>query len=138
MSGERIFLDTAFIQALLNRSDSLHAAAKRVLPRIQNARETIITEAIIVEICNALAAIDRASAVAFVHGCYANPKMTVVNVTPDLLQRGLDFYARYRDKSWGLTDCFSFLVMRDEELTLAATADRDFVQAGFTALLLQD
>jgi hypothetical protein len=138
MSGERIFLDTAFIQALLNRKDSLHEIAKRVWPRIQNARETLITEAIIVEVCNALAAIDRAAAVAFVRGIYANPKMTVIEVNTDLLRRAVDLYAQYRDKSWGLTDCLSFLVMRDEELLLAATADQDFVQAGFTALLRQD
>lgn len=137
MSSERIFLDTAFIQALLNRNDSLHAAAIRVWPRIQAARETVITEAIIIEVCNALAGLQRETAVAFVRGCYANPKISVIEVSPGLLERALDFYAQHGDKDWGLTDCISFVVMRDEELFLAATSDRHFPQAGYTALLLE-
>jgi uncharacterized protein len=135
MSSERIFLDTAFIQALLNRRDSLHDAATRIWPRVRTARETVITDAVIIEVCNALAAINREAAVAFVHGCYADPGITVIEVNPALLARAVAFYAQHKDKEWGLTDCISFLVMREEELVLAATADRHFAQAGFTALL---
>jgi predicted nucleic acid-binding protein len=135
MIGERIFLDTAYIQALLNRKDSLHNAATGVLPRIRAARETLITEAILIEVCNALASINRHAAVVFARGCYDDPRMTVISVTGNLLQRAIEFYEKHKDKEWGLTDCISFVVMRDEELTLAATADQHFVQAGFTALL---
>jgi predicted nucleic acid-binding protein len=39
------------------------------------------------------------------------------------------------DKTWGFTDCISFVVMREEGLTDAVTADVHFVQAGFRALL---
>ena len=33
------------------------------------------------------------------------------------------------------TDCLSFVVMRDEGISQALTGDRNFEQAGFTALL---
>jgi predicted nucleic acid-binding protein len=39
------------------------------------------------------------------------------------------------DKDWSLTDCISFVVMENQDITEALTADRHFVQAGFTALL---
>jgi len=39
------------------------------------------------------------------------------------------------DKEWGLTDCISFVAMRQRNLTEALTADSDFEQAGFKALL---
>ncbi len=39
---------------------------------------------------------------------------------------------------WALTDCISFVVMEERELTLAATGDRHFRQAGFTPLLGSD
>jgi len=44
-------------------------------------------------------------------------------------------FKNYRDKEWSLVDCASFLVMRDEDIELALTADHHFEQMGFTALL---
>jgi hypothetical protein len=40
------------------------------------------------------------------------------------------------DKAWSLTDCISFVVMREHEITDALTGDRHFTQAGFNALLV--
>ncbi len=54
MSDERLFLDTVFIQALLNRRDQYHLQARSLLPRIRNAREVWITEAVLIEVGNAL------------------------------------------------------------------------------------
>jgi predicted nucleic acid-binding protein len=48
----------------------------------------------------------------------------------------LQLYAARIDKNWGLTDCISFVVMQDQNLVEAATADLHFVQAGYQALLL--
>ncbi|HWR21118.1 MAG TPA: PIN domain-containing protein, partial [Verrucomicrobiae bacterium] len=38
-------------------------------------------------------------------------------------------------KEWGLTDCTSFIVMEDQRLREAFTADHHFQQAGYTCLL---
>lgn len=46
-----------------------------------------------------------------------------------------EFYRQRRDKEWSLTDCISFVVMQEEQLTEALTADRHFEQAGFKPLL---
>jgi predicted nucleic acid-binding protein len=43
VTGERIFLDTWFILALLNARDAYHARAKMLLPRIRAAAEIITT-----------------------------------------------------------------------------------------------
>ena len=52
-----------------------------------------------------------------------------------LLARAVRLYASRRDKEWSLTDCTSFLIMRDLGLKDALTGDRHFEQAGFRALL---
>jgi len=37
MSKDRLFLDTVFIQAILNPHDQYHTAAKKILPRVKTA-----------------------------------------------------------------------------------------------------
>ena len=50
-------------------------------------------------------------------------------------ERAFAFYTARLDKDWGLTDCASFVIMRDRGIVEALTHDHDFVQAGFRALL---
>lgn len=42
---------------------------------------------------------------------------------PNHLARALEIYSNHVDKEWGLIDCVSFVVMKDEGLTEALTAD---------------
>lgn len=137
MARERILLDTVYIQGLLSTADQYHAAAVAALPRVEKAEEIFITEAVITEVCNALAAINRKAAMRFVRGCEANPKITVVHVDAELFARSLSLYENRSDKAWSLTDCISFTVMQDRNVVLAATGDHHFEQAGFRAILSQ-
>ena len=52
-----------------------------------------------------------------------------------LIAKAVDRYLRYADKSWGLVDCASFIVMRERGITEAFTTDIHFEQAGFSRLL---
>ena len=58
-------------------------------------------------------------------------------ITESLLLEALTLYRSRLDKDWGLTDCLSFVLMKQEGVTEALTADVHFRQAGFTALLLE-
>jgi predicted nucleic acid-binding protein len=135
MSNERLFLDTFFIQALLNKYDQYHQQARFFLPRIKMAKEVWITEAILVEVGNALSSYDRNLASTFIEQCYLTNNMRIISVDTVLLRRGLNLYKQRQDKDWGLTDCISFVTMSDYSLIDAVTADIHFVQAGFRALL---
>jgi len=44
-------------------------------------------------------------------------------------------YRERPHKDWGLTDCVSFVVMREQGLVDALTTDEHFQQAGFRALM---
>jgi hypothetical protein len=136
--GDRVLIDTFYVQALMNRDDAYHARALAITPRVAAATETVVTEAVLTEIGDALSDKDRGAAAAFIRACYTTPNMTVVPVGTEVLVRALDRYQSRSDKTWGLTDCVSFVVMEDRGLTLAATGDRHFRQAGFDALLLAD
>lgn len=55
----------------------------------------------------------------------------------NIFREGISLYAERPDKTWGLVDCVSFAVMRRHAIQDAFTADRHFIQAGFTCLLTQ-
>jgi predicted nucleic acid-binding protein len=137
MSSERFLLDTFFIQALLNQRDEYHSQAKAFLPRVRAAGEVWVTEAVLVEVGNALSDLNRTGAVQFIKQCYQTDNMRIVSVDTALLNRALKLYEERPDKTWGLTDCISFVVMQEQGLTDAATADEDFLQAGYRALLIE-
>lgn len=136
-SEARLFLDTAFVQASLNSRDRYHASAIRLLPIVQSATEVWTTEAVLVEVGNALSTFDRDAAVGFIEHCYQSPNLHVITVTTGLFRDALQLYATRTDKQWGLTDCISFVVMQEQKLVLALTADHHFIQAGYRALLLE-
>ncbi|MDV3002622.1 MAG: hypothetical protein N5P05_004571 (plasmid) [Chroococcopsis gigantea SAG 12.99] len=106
-----------------------------ILPRVKNAFEVWITEAIFMEVGNALSGYNRTKVSAFIRQCYRTDNITIVNITPELFSGGLSLYESRGDKTWGLVDCISFTVMEQQSLTDAVTSDVHFIQAGFRALL---
>jgi len=138
MKATRFFLDTAYVLALLNPNDIYHKKARAILSAMHSAREVCITEAVLIEIGNALSRSNRIAATAFINSCYSTPNVKVVSVDTPFLKRAVDFYNNREDKDWGLTDCISFIVMIDQDLKEALTTDEHFQQAGFIALLLLD
>ncbi|MGB8643628.1 MAG: PIN domain-containing protein [Anaerolineae bacterium] len=137
MNNERLLLDTVFVQALLNQRDDYHIQAKAFLPRLRTASEVWVTEAVLVEVGNALSTLNRSGAIQFIKQAYQTTNMHVVSVNTPLLQSALQLYESRADKNWGLTDCISFVVMEQQRLDSAVTADEHFIQAGYRALLLE-
>jgi predicted nucleic acid-binding protein len=126
------------VPALLNRLDQYHRRATSLTVAVSSAREVWVTEAVLLEIGNALARSNRTGAVRFIESCYGTANVRVEALTAELFRRGLELYRDRADKEWGLTDCISFVVMQDNRLTHALTADEHFRQPGFRALLLED
>lgn len=117
------------------RRDQYHAQAQAFFPRVRNASEVWVTEAVLIEVGNALSAVNLTAAVQFIDQCYSTANLRVVTVDTPLLTRALQIYRERPDKTWGLTDCISFVVMQEQDLTDAVTADEHFIQAGYRALL---
>jgi uncharacterized protein len=137
MNGERLLLDATFVAGYLNPRDQYHAKALICMPRVRAASEVVITEAVLIDIGNLLHPPQhRSRAAEFIETCYRTSNITVVPVETSLLRRAITFYRQHSDKGWGLTDCISFIVMNDGGLTDAVTADGDFRQAGYRALML--
>jgi predicted nucleic acid-binding protein len=54
----------------------------------------------------------------------------------DRFAQTLRFFNKHEDKDWSFTDCFSFLLMKEQKITQALTKDEHFRQAGFRPLLV--
>ncbi len=77
----------------------------------------------------------RRAASAFTSGLRANERVTIVPQTSDQFWSAAQLFNDRVDKDWSLTDCASFLVMRQEGIIEAFTHDHHFEQMGFHALL---
>ena len=134
-----VFLDTAYVYALVNTRDQWHTQAVLWQRRLEDERRPIVTtQLILVEIADGLAAVKfRAHAVQILNTLQSNRFVEVVPFGSQLLSDALDLYGQRRDNDWGLTDCASFVVMRERGLHEALTVDEHFQQAGFRALLLE-
>jgi uncharacterized protein len=129
-----LFADTAFYVAMLSPSDEHYAKALEFLRGY--AGPTVTTEQVLTETGNFLAASGQRQAfLVLLEAIQADRQATVVWSERATFEAGLRLYAARRDKQWSLTDCISFVVMKQRGLTDALTADRHFEQAGFRALL---
>ncbi len=99
MTRDRLFLDTAFIQALLNVRDAYHLKALELFPRVRNAAEIWITEAILTEVGNACSAMNREGAVQFIQQCYQTDNIRVVSIDTQLFTQATDLYQSRSDKT---------------------------------------
>jgi predicted nucleic acid-binding protein len=136
MIGDRFLVDTSYVAALLNRHDQYHDQAKAILPRLKSASEVLVTEAVLIEIGDFLCKNNRSGAVEFIRECYQTRNCIIVKTDESLIGRALTLYADRHDKEWGLTDCISFVVMKEQAVIDALTSDKHFQQAGYRALLL--
>lgn len=135
-----VFLDTAYVNALINTRDQWHEAAVRWERKLAtDRRQLITTEFVLVEIADGLAAVRfRAQAAQVIVAVQASALVEIISASSHLFTAALELYRNRPDKDWGLTDCASFVAMRERALSEALTTDEHFQQAGFRALLLED
>ena len=132
MSG--VFADTSFYVAIVSRRDQLHARAIATAAKIVGP--IVTTEFVRLETANfCVEGRKRAVYLRLIAKLRESPNVEIIPATSTAFQRGLELFGARADKDWSLTDCISIVVMQECGLTEALTADRNFEQAGFGALL---
>lgn len=128
------FVDTSFFVALLSRGDQHHAAALRLAAGWVDALVT--SDWVLTEVANFLREPrNRPVFASLLRELQHDARVQIVSFSTDLQTRAIALYVDRPDKSWSPVDCASFVVMQEQSLTRALTADHHFEQAGFTALL---
>lgn len=131
---KEVFADAFYFVALLNKTDQYH---ERALTTAKHLHANIITtQWVLAEVADALASsASRRKVRAFFEELQSDPGVQIIASDAHLFDRALRLYDQHQDKQWSLTDCISFTVMKDREISEALTGDRHFAQAGFRALL---
>jgi hypothetical protein len=120
-----VFADAFYFVARLNRRDQHH---ERVVAFSREFRSQILTtDWVLMEVADALAKSECRSRIRdFTLHLRQASGCEVVPTSRDLLDRALELYQQHKDKEWTLTDCVSFVVMRERGITEALTEDRHF------------
>jgi uncharacterized protein len=123
-------VDTGYVIALINSNDRYHQPAL-IWAKKYDRHPVITTDAVLLEIGNALSRVARSEAAEIINYFQTAPEANVIPLTPQLFASAMHLYTKYQDKTWRLVDCFSFVVMEDHKLSTALSFDRHFIQAGF-------
>lgn len=128
---DKLSVDTSFVIALINEKDQYHNQAEALSYKFENSL-LMTTGAVLLEIGNALAKDFKVEAVRVIKVLRHSKRVEVAEVDETLAEKGLAVYEKYADKTWGLVDCISFVVMWEAGLIEVLSFDEDFEQAGFT------
>ena len=137
-----IFADAGYWIALFNPRDDLHSIAAAIHQNIEAQNAQIVTsEMVLTEFLNFFAQANRGTrqqAATLTAQMCQHSNITISPQTTELFNRALTLYAERPDKQWSLTDCASFLLMQDLEISAALTHDKHFEQAGFQILMRKE
>jgi len=129
-----IFLDTGYLLALFDPADELREQAMAWSLALREP--CLLTDYVLWECVNAYShPSDRSTAHLLVDYLRSEPGYEIIPASPGLFAAGLRLHRERPDKAWSLTDCISFLVMRERGVQRALAYDEHFEQAGFIALL---
>jgi predicted nucleic acid-binding protein len=129
----KVFADTFYFLALLNKRDEAHAKALDLSSRIE---KLVTTEWVLTELADGLSASrNRKMFVETRNELLADADAQVIPFENPLYEDGIGLFHNRADKEWSLTDCISFVTMKRESIVDALTGDHHFEKAGFVALL---
>ena len=132
-----LFADSSYYIALLLEADQMHSRAIELSRHYRTGNPRIVTTAwVMTEVANTCSSSAlRPRFLKLLDDLTINEGALIVGPDVETFNHGIELYRSRSDKNWSLTDCISFVVMNREEITEALTADRDFEQAGFKALM---
>jgi hypothetical protein len=131
---KRVFADTAYFVALVKERDQLHRQAMNLQKHPPG--RLLTSEWVLTEAADSLAEPPtRGKFIRLLSQLQQRTDVEIVSVSHEYFQKGCELYASRKDKEWSLTDCISFVIMRENDIDTALTSDEDFEQAGFKRLL---
>lgn len=137
--GAGVFVDTGYLIALEDADDGNHSRAHEHREGLREMPSLTTTSYIVDEVVTFFNVRGQhGKAVELGEALLSSPSVRMVHVGEDLLGRALDLLRGRPDKRYSLTDCVSFVVMRERGIATAFAFDRHFEQEGFARRFRQN
>jgi len=137
MAAREVFVDTSALYALIDKRDSHHDKAKAAASKLlRSGRRLVTTDYVVAESVNLANA--RAGSILgarILDLLEQSASIRIEWITSARFESTKRFFRRHVDHRYSFTDCASFIVMRELDVTDALTTDRHYVEAGFVSLL---
>jgi uncharacterized protein len=132
-----VFLDASGLIAVANTDDQWHASALAAWKELIRSNAPLVTTALVLfELGDGLSRVDQRSLVVTLYDrLRASPRVRIISISLDQEAAAWELFRQRPDKTWGATDCASFVVMTQLGVESAFTMDRHFEQAGFQRLI---
>lgn len=133
---KRYFLDTGYLIALEAVDDQYHDVAFQHWTKLLLSPFRVLTTTYVIDevVTYFNSRQHHAKAVEIGNRLLHSPSVTCLHVDEELFYRAWAYFQDHRDKRYSLTDCVSFVVMKQEDIQIALTFDKHFLQAGFRCL----
>ncbi len=130
--GSGVFLDTGYVVALEDADDENHQEAREHFDGLVSMPILTTTSYVLDEVVTFFNVHSQHAKVVEVgERLLVSPSVKMVHVGEDLLRRGFGLLRDRPDKGYSLTDCVSFVLMRERGISVALAFDRHFEQEGF-------
>lgn len=132
-----IFVDTNAWLAINNKKDQYNSIAVRVNKKLLKEGCRYITTNFILDetITGLLKVLGHTSAVDFGERIYNSKLIEIIHINKEIERLAWELFKKYNDKEFSFTDCTSFIIMRQNNITDVFTNDHHFEQMGYIALL---
>lgn len=137
MANPEVFVDTSGLYALVEKNDAHHTRARRAVEKLLRAGRKLVLTDYIVDETTTLAKARSGNRVAMrvLDLLEQSAGIRIEWIGSSRFEETKTFFRKHVDHGYSFTDCTSFVIMNELELTEALTTDKHFREAGFGALL---
>jgi predicted nucleic acid-binding protein len=133
---KELFLDTGYLIALEDASDQYHQEVAKHWPKFLASKPSLVTTTYVfdevVTFFNNRGLHQKA--VELGDALTGSSFIELIHVDQALFDEGWRYFRKHKDKTYSLTDCLSFVIMKQRGIKTALTFDKHFKQAGFGRL----
>lgn len=134
----RIFIDTSFFLALANDADPLYLKANSVFTECIHRKDSLYTSDHVFDELITFMRCKRKESVEAVVKFVSSVELSEIRlfgIDQEAFIDALLLMKKYHDHYFSMTDCLSFIAMKELKTKDVLTLDKDFMIAGFNDLM---